>query len=167
MKPAPVISEKGGIDWSAGQYLVRVVAPVEDTTGKRLLVHRASGDEQEIDADYNINGTWVLRNNHDDQSAQLFRTNAQNYMCKKFFPDGKGPNRMKVMRGTDRHWDELVDSAVKQIEATKVLSSVSKEDLASFETPQKDQRKAHTQAARAALKRKAQELDDRVRRVKL
>ena len=100
MKNPPVIDEDGTINWGGGQYAVLDQNGGEglDARASKILKHRATGNTIDIDAEYNVTEGWSLRNNHDDHAAQLYRTAAQNYLCRKFFGDGLGPNAVKVLR---------------------------------------------------------------------
>lgn len=67
MRPHKVISVDGSIDWRAGVYHVTF----EDGEANKIE-RRPSGDVAPIDAGYQIDqGSWSVRNNHDDFGAQL------------------------------------------------------------------------------------------------
>ena len=117
MKNPPVIDEYGTINWGGGLYAVLDQNGGEglDARASNILKHRATGNTIDIDAEYNATEGWSLRNNHDDHAAQLYRTAAHNYLCRKFFGDGLGPKAVKVLRGNDPHWNQLVKDAVATV----------------------------------------------------
>ena len=162
-----VIDEDGTTAWGVGQYSVldKTGGQGAGATATNILTHRATGHHVDIDADYNVTDGWTLRNNHDDFAAQLYRTVAQNYLCRKFFGDGQGPNVVKVLRGNDPHWSQVVRDTVDAVEQGRKAAVTSEVDKAVFETPQKHNRMATHASARAALTRKADDVDARVRRV--
>ena len=165
--PRLVVDSEGTIDWSVGQYSVRKVDGADGAAVQRFLVLRATKAEVLLDAEYNISDAWSLRNNHDDMVAQLYRTAAQSYPCRKFFSENTGPFAVKVMKGQDAHWLSLVDAAAKQVASQKKPEVMTKDERDQFAKPTADARKTNTDNARKALKRKAEQLDTRVRRVSI
>lgn len=158
-----VVTPEGDIDWSAGQYGMKR----EGGSNVKLLVHRATGDSVEVDSEYHIGAGWTFCNNHDDQITQLWRTPAQNYTCKRFFGGGKGPNKIKRMKGQDQHWAQLTEEAASSVMKSREAPMMAKNEKEKFETPAKEQRKVTTARAREALKRKAADVDARIRCVKI
>ena len=99
--------------------------------------------------------------------AQLWRTAAQNYNCKKFFLDNTGPNEFKVMKGNDAHWLQLVTDAKKKLDLVTESAVITDQEKGEFLKPTMKAKKLVTDRAREALKRKASDLETRVRRVRI
>ena len=74
---------------------------------------------------------------------------------------------MAVLRGTSSHWLQLAQKAAADVQALKKTGSMTQQQQEDFVSPQKEGRMATTAKAREALKRKAADVDSRVRRVKI
>ena len=162
-EPVPIVSDEGIVDWAAGVY--------KSTLDPKGLVthvtHRPTGDIVEVEKEFNIvAGTWELAKNFDDMAAEYFRTKAQKYKIQTMFGPNKGPNKMKQMKGNDKHFGELAKAAFAEVAAANALRKVSEQDLSSFKSPQKDAKKEGTKRCREVLKQRADEADKK-RRVSL
>ena len=159
-----LVGDDGTINWVLGTFSL-TDAPGDD--GARELTHRPTKDKTIVGAEFHVGDGWSFRNNHDDMSTLLWRSAAHNFPVHKFFKDKEGPNKNKPLRGADKRWLAMVQLAHKDVQAGKTGVAVTPEAKASFSSPMAKAKQTSTEAARAALKRKAEQVNTRVRCVKI
>lgn len=96
-----------------------------------------------------------------------WKSQALNFYCKNFFTDKRGPHFVQVMKGNSPHWMTIVKDAAQQVQQQASRSTIDEQEKQAFVTPQKANKKEGTVRARDALKRKAEDVEARVRRVKI
>ena len=158
--PVPIINSDGLVDWGAGVYK----STLDEAGLVTHVTHRPTGDIAVVDKEFNIiAGTWELAKNFDDVAAEYFRTKLQKYKIQTMFAANKGPNAMKQMKGSDKHFGELAKSAHAEVAVANALRTVSAMDLTSFKSPQKDAKKEGTKRCREVLKLRSDEAEKKRR----